>query len=471
MWESKDTICGISTARGRGGISVIRVSGSCAKDIVSRLCFFLPKDCKSHCIYYGFIRRFQSKEEIDEVLVSYFAQGRSFTGEQTLEISSHGGNFISQSIILELQKAGARAAQRGEFTYRSFMNGRIDLSQAEGILAMIESESHLASQLALKQLKGNLSDTFKKIEDQLIYILAHLEAHIDFSYEDIQCDSINDLMDRSVQLQSTLKKLLSTYKKGRQIKEGVEITIIGEPNVGKSRLFNAILGEDRAIVSKQEGTTRDYVEGKMLIEGVTYYLRDTAGLRDTQNEIELLGMEKSIKLARESDLVFLVLNLKESSNCHVENFISESPLEKLYFIFNKSDLISDYEHPFLLKKQLKNILQIKKTDNKEFVKKRSFLVSAIHYTGVGDMINALETFSLERYTEDSSIITQARHFELLNTAYDRLVQSIELLQEKASAEFVAFELQESLFSIQQILGRQYSDEVMDRVFKEFCLGK
>ena len=304
----EDTICAISTSRGVGGLSVIRVSGPQSKAIVSKLCSFLPSSCESHKIYYGFIKGLD-KKEMDEVLVSYFAKGRSFTGEETIEISSHGGNFISQSIIVELQKAGSRIAERGEFTYRSFMNGRIDLPQAEAVLTIIESESHASSQLALKQLKGHLSEIFKSMEERLISFLAHLEADIDFASEDIEYHSGRSLLPEALKLQSELKEILSTYKKGRQIKEGVYIAIIGEPNVGKSSLFNSILGEDRAIVSSQEGTTRDYVEANLIIDGISYYFRDTAGLRDTKDEIEKLGMERSLRSARESDLIFFHIRL------------------------------------------------------------------------------------------------------------------------------------------------------------------
>lgn len=480
MWlqENKDTICGISTARGRGGISIIRVSGIHAKDVVTKLCPFLPEVCESHRIYYGFIRRLQEETEIDEVLVSYFARGRSFTGEETLEISSHGGEFISQNIILELQKSGARVAQRGEFTYRSFMNGRIDLAQAEGVLAMIESESHRSSQLALNQLKGQLSQIFKDIEDQMTYILAQLEVNIDFSSEDIQCTPLTELLSRSLKLHSTLEEILSTYKKGRQIKDGVGIAILGEPNVGKSSLFNVVLGENRAIVSRKAGTTRDYVEGRIFIEGVAYHIKDTAGLRETEDEIEWLGMQRSIELAQESDVIFLVLDLRKPFNGKVNEFISKNSLDKLYFIFNKSDLIPQDEKNSFLKRQLENIILAKESAstqpcdvNMNFLKERSFIVSALRSEGIDSLFSSLEGFSLGRFTEDSVVITQARHFELLKVAHERLSQSIVLLKEDASVEFISFELQEGLLAIQQILGKQYDDEVMNRVFKEFCLGK
>ena len=473
-YEDKDTICGIATARGRGGISVIRVSGAQAGSIVASLCPFLPDPCESNRIYYGFIRQFQEKSEVDEVLVSYFAEGRSFTGEQTLEISSHGGEFISQSLILELQKSGARLAERGEFTYRAFMNGRIDLTQAEATLAMIQSESRFSSQLALRQLKGEVSQTFEGIEKQLTYILAHLEASIDFSSEDIQSASYEELLSYSLDLQSKIKQILSTYRQGRQIREGIDISILGEPNVGKSSLFNTILGEDRTIVSAQAGTTRDYVEGKFVIEGFLYYLRDTAGLRETQNEVERLGMERSLKLARESDIVFLVSDLLNSFSHKMKEFISRSPLDKLYFIFNKMDLASEDEHQSLLSQQVKEILNIKNLNplaEKKAVEERCFPVSATERIGVEDLMSSLEKFSSERYVEDSTIITQARHFEQLTVAYERFSKAIEFFRKNASPEFIVFELQDSLNSIQQVLGKKYDDEVMDRVFKEFCLGK
>ena len=346
---------------GYGGVSVIRVSGSQSQNIVAKLCPFLPSSCESHKIYYGFIKRLD-QTDIDEVLVSYFAQGRSFTGEQTLEISSHGGNFISQNILLELQKVGARVAERGEFTYRSFMNGRIDLTQAEGVLAVIESESYASSQLALKQLKGQLSQTFENIEKRLTYILAHLEADIDFASEDIEYSSGKELLSDALEVQSEINQMLSTYSKGRQIKEGVEIAIIGEPNVGKSSLFNAILGEERAIVSTQAGTTRDCIEERFLIEGVSYYLRDTAGLRESANEIEKMGMSKSLNFAKESDLIFLTLDLSKPLSgdasileTFMKSLLLDVPLENLYFILNKSDLVPKNEISSIVDQQAVNL--------------------------------------------------------------------------------------------------------------------
>ena len=274
-----DTICAVSTARGTGGISVVRVSGSQSLEIVRKLCSFLPESCTSHKIYYGFLREYQGDSLVDEVLVSYFAKGRSFTGEQTLEISIHGGDFLSQKIVCELQKSGARAAERGEFTYRAFMNGRIDLPQAEGVLAMIESRSQQSATLALKQLKGELSTRFSRIEDQLVWILAHLEASIDFSSEDIQYTSREELIQHGQKLQAEVRQILSTYKYGRQIKEGVDIAIVGEPNVGKSSLLNTLLGDNRALVSSRPGTTRDYIEGQLCVDGVTYFFHGYGGVK------------------------------------------------------------------------------------------------------------------------------------------------------------------------------------------------
>ena len=466
-----DTICALSTARGTGGISVIRVSGYRAESIVRKLCPFLPEVCQSHRIYYGFIKCFECETEIDEVLVSYFAKGRSFTSEQTLEISSHGGDFISQKIILELQKAGARIAEKGEFTYRAFMNGRMDLIQSEGILSIIKSDSQVSSGLALKQLKGHLSRTFEHIEDQLTWILAHLEANIDFASEDIQYSSAEELLHCSLELQGKLDQILSTYAKGRQIVNGVGVSIIGEPNVGKSSLFNVLLEEDRAIVSTQAGTTRDCVEGRLLIEGITYHLWDTAGLRDTCDEIEKLGMEQSLKFAKKSDLVFLVLELAKPFHKNIQEFISKTSLDKLCFVFNKSDLFSEGERKSFLDKRTNDILKVLGFSRKALVREKTFVVSTVKSEGVSPLLKSLEQFSVSRSAEDSAIITQARHFELLKTAYEKLSVAIELLRKEVSPEFIAFELQDSLVSVQQLLGRQYDDEIMDRVFKEFCLGK
>ncbi len=503
--RDEDTICAISTARGRGGISIIRVSGEGSEAIVRHLCPFLPHSCESHRIYYGFIRDYDLKKEIDEVLVSYFAKGRSFTGETTLEISSHGSDFISQRILLELQRAGARMAEKGEFTYRSFMNGRMDLVQAEGVLAMIESESQTSARLALKQLRGRLSQAFTKIKDKLLWILAHLEAHIDFSLEDIPHKSEKELLDVSLKLQEEIQHMLSSYKKGCEIRNGVNVSIVGEPNVGKSSLLNVLLGADRAIVSDHAGTTRDCVEGRLFLEGVVYNLTDTAGLRDSSDEIENMGIERSLKSIEDSDVVFLVFDLTKaisSTGMHIKKLISENMLDKLYLVFNKLDIASLEEQSILLGERKKEVLERLRQETifnkgrhnenkdslrghlknslgdkngeesiKRFTNERSFCISALNSFGIEDLLGALKNFAHGRYAGNSTIIAHARHFELLRNVNERLEVGNELLRQGSSFEFVAFEFQEGLVSIQKLLGKQYDDEVMDKVFQQFCLGK
>ncbi len=301
--RDQDTICAVSTPHGVGGISVIRVSGLDTLSIVAKICPFLPEHPESHRVYFGVLRNSQnaagsaSADEIDEVLVTYFKKGKSFTGEEVIEISCHGSPVICQSILHELVLLGARPADRGEFTFRAFMNGKLDLVQAESVLSLIESQSQQAARLALRQLKGSVSKKLEDIENDMTWVLALAEAGIDFSTEGIQLVENSVVLERLDKIEKSLEELVGTFKVGRVLKDGFRIVLTGLPNVGKSSLLNLFLEDERAIVTDIPGTTRDVIHGDTSFKGVKFTFLDTAGLRESVSDlVEKIGIQKAGKL-------------------------------------------------------------------------------------------------------------------------------------------------------------------------------
>ncbi len=459
--EDEDTICALSTAPGTGGIAVIRVSGTKAFELTRQICPFLPPKPESHRIYYGILRSEDRTEAIDEVLVSCFADGRSFTGEETTEISCHGGQVLTTSILKELVKVGCRTAKRGEFTYRAFMNGRLDLVQAESVLSLIESQSKPSAKVALRQLQGHLSSDFHRIEDDLVWVLAHLEASIDFSTEGIEVVPSEKLQGRTLALIEHVGKLISTYRQGRLLKDGIEVALVGRPNAGKSSLLNAFLKEDRAIVTPHAGTTRDTIEGRHTISGVPVTFVDTAGIRETENEIEKIGIERSRSAMEKADFIFYIVDLMEDAATEVDAFVSDGRANS-YLIVNKVDLDPAGSKQSILKKKL---------TEKGVPEERIFWVSAAQRSGLEKIESMLSELVGSVDSDSSNVVTQARHLELLQKIHSCLSTALGLIKRDSSPEFIAFELQESVRAIHELLGKEFNEQVIDRIFKEFCLGK
>jgi len=464
----EDTICALSTPPGVGGIAVIRVSGSMALAFCREICGFLPEKVESHHVYYGIARGIDSAgvsaagdNAIDEVLVTYFAHGRSFTGEETVEVSCHGGTVLASTLLKELVKAGCRMAHRGEFTYRAFMNGRLDLVQAESVLSLIESQSRQSAKVALRQLQGHLSVDFARIEDDLVWILAQLEASIDFSSEGIEVIPSEILLDRAEDLISFVGRLIGTYERGRLLREGLQVALVGKPNAGKSSLLNALLKEERAIVTAHAGTTRDLVEGRLMFSGVPVTLVDTAGLRETESEVERIGIERTRSAMEKSDLIFYVVDIGSE---HWRNEIQEFHLEgreNAYFILNKIDLDITGTKTSASKDELGDL----------GYGDRGIWVSATFGKGLSEIESLLADRVQSIDSEMSNVILQARHLELLQKIHSCSVRAVELIREDSSPEFIAFELQEAVRVIHELLGKEFNEQVIDRIFKEFCLGK
>lgn len=447
----KDTICALITAHGIGAISLLRVSGPKAADILRKLAAFLPEKLESHKIYYGILKDLEGLP-LDEVLVSYFQNGRSFTGETTFEISCHGSEAVVDEILRTLVAAGSRPAERGEFTYRAFMNGRLDLVQAESVLALIESRSKRASSLALRQLQGDLSKRLHKVRDDLTWIIANLEANIDFAAEDIEIAKNETLIERGRKVFAECDALLATYKKGRLLRDGFRMMLVGRPNVGKSSLLNALAGEDRAIVTPIAGTTRDFVEANLSLEGVRVTAVDSAGLRVTDDPVEKIGVERTLEKLADADLVALVLDAESGLE---DEFFAQIPWEKTVVLTNKMDVTPDFRAPQRFSNNALKVLP----------------VSAQSGFGLEDWRVWLSGRLRQDLSEDSTLLSNARHFRGLVEARKNLEEGLGLLQHNESPDLIALEFQAALGAVYDILGLTYDDQVMDRVFSEFCLGK
>ena len=449
--EDSQTICALATAHGIGAISVVRLSGSQAITIVRKLANFLPQELESHKIYYGILKTQDQSRPLDEVLISYFQQGRSFTGETTFEISCHGSQAIVSDVLQQLVEAGARPAKRGEFTYRAFMNGRLDLVQAESVLAMIESQSNRASQLALRQLQGEFSGQVRKLTDEMTWVLAHLEANIDYAAEDIQIAATDVLVQRLEKLRTDLDYWLCTYQQGRIVRDGFHIALVGRPNAGKSSLLNALAGEERAIVTPVAGTTRDFVEVTLAVNGYRVTLVDTAGLRVTDDVVEKIGVERTLDKMKSVDMVLYVADASTGVTEEDEAFFAQIPWVKTAVLWNKVDLTPPPTRRF----DAASVLP----------------VSAVSNRGLDGLRDLFGQKLAAQLSEDSTLVSNARHFEGLVTARNAVVRSLPLVINNESPDLIALELQSGLVALYEILGLTYDDQVMDRVFKEFCLGK
>lgn len=471
--RDKDTICAISTPHGVGGISVIRVSGPLSLSVVSRLCVFLPEHPESHRAYFGILKSCQMENEIDEVLVTYFKTGRSFTGEEVLEISCHGSPLICQSILNELIHLGVRPADRGEFTYRAFMNGKLDLVQAESVLSLIESQSQQAAKLALRQLKGDLSHKLEHIEDDVTWVLAHAEASIDFSTEGIQVVEDNVVEVRLRKIEEGLKELVGTFRVGRLLKDGFRVVLTGLPNVGKSSLLNLFLQDERAIVTDIPGTTRDVIHGDTSFEGVKFTFVDTAGLRDEATDlVERIGIQKSYEAQHESDVVFFVFDVQKGLNPEELQILESLDAKKTYILANKVDKIEGSIPLESVENSLKNSKFFQNlSDPTTFLTRRVFFVSALDKKVRSEVLKSLVLEFAEMQVENTVLISNARHFENLSRALENTQRSQLVVSQGLGAEFLALELKEALIAIQETLGKRFDDQIMDRVFKEFCIGK
>ncbi len=472
--QEEDTICALSTPPGEGALALIRVSGKRAFEISQKLCPFLPSQIHHRKVYFGTLLHPEKGQDLDEVLVFCFEKGRSFTGEESVEISSHGSPFVVSSILEALESSGARLAKRGEFSYRAFMNGKIDLLQAESVLALIQSRSPKAHAQALRGLKGKSSLRLKTLEKKLLKLLSHIEAEIDFSDQDIKPFSLEEQKRLLWSAIKDIKLALKGFEQGRINREGFSVVLSGAPNAGKSSLFNYLLEEDRAIVTAEPGTTRDVLSARFLWKGREFCLKDSAGFRVDPDPLEQKGIKKALEEIKLSDLcLFLVegtLPLKEESFFGLETGKEKEPL-KTILVFSKADKVSPGER----KKFLKSVHSFfKKKFPKELFSPeedllKNFWVSSQTGEGIEELKNLLYKKS-EKGVVDIFLSTPRQHQALEKIKYF-LEQTENLLNQKSSPEFIAFELKSALTILSELLGKEYSEEVIQNIFKEFCIGK
>ena len=479
--QDEDTICAPITPYGKGGVSVLRVSGPKALNSAQKICPFLPKNPSSHQVYFGLLQ-YEGKD-VDTVVVLFFEEGRSFTSEQTVEISCHGSPIVCEEILHILQDLGCRMADRGEFTYRAFLSGKVDLVQAESVLTLIESESQKAKRQALKFLKGEFSRKLKNLQGQIQNILAHIEAEIDFSEENLKTLSPENCLKQVNQIQREINEMVKSYKQGVYVREGLKAGIFGSPNSGKSTLLNQFLKEDRAIVSAQEGTTRDKIEGDFFIKGQKISVVDTAGLRESSDPVEQEGLRKTLEALESVDVCLYILdgsksfehffkklssekNQKEKPSSFYHNFYEKffskwENLEDVVFVVNKIDLKPKEQVLSNLKKNYPDYYST-------FLERRVFFISAQKGWGIEE----IKQFFLQKFQDGENAVHLPRHYELFKQAQESLQKAHELLKRKENPlELISFELKSALGNIQNILGQDVNMDVLDEIFQQFCIGK
>ena len=469
----QDTICALATANGIGAIGIIRVSGEESFKIVNRI--FEGKNLEkvdSHTVHYGFIIDkaestsdfgLQTSDYIDEVMVSVFKAPKSFTTENSVEISFHGSPHIAQKILEVLLKNGARMAKAGEFTMRAFMNGRIDLSQAEAIADIISSENEASRKVALNQLKGGISQEISILRGDLLNFTSLIELELDFSEEDVEFADRTAMLNLIQNLTSKIKDLVDSFQYGNAIKSGVAVAIIGKPNAGKSTLLNALLKEERAIVSDIAGTTRDTIEEVLHIKGNAFRLIDTAGLRETTDEIERIGVAKAKEKVTQADvLVYLV---DANSNNFSEDFsILKSLIRedlKVIICATKIDEVipSQYE-------RIEDLFRKEIVFDFDFIK-----ISAVENQNIQELKNELSSYVEHLKSESNIVITNQRHYEAFQKSLDAVKKVEEAISHKISTELLAYELRNALEHLGEISGEFTNDEVLGNIFSKFCIGK
>ena len=452
------TIVAISTPPGNGGIGIVRMSGKEAFNIIEKI--FVPKnksEIKGYSIKYGNIID-DNKNIIDEVLVSYFVSPKSYTTENMCEINTHGNNIILKKILELCIKNGANLAEPGEFTKRAFLNGRIDLSQAESVIDLINSKSEKEQKAAINQLEGYLSIEINKIKEKILDLMADIEASIDYPEYDIEERTSQNIIDESKNILNMLKKLENTFEAGKILRDGVNVAIIGRPNAGKSSLLNAILKEDRAIVTNIEGTTRDTIEEYVTIKGILFKLIDTAGIRKVDNEIEKIGIDKSKKALNEADLVIAIFDSTKK--------LTDEDKEIIEFIKDKNSIIllnkSDLENNILKEEKIITGLN-----------KKTIEISALEKTGIEELYNSMvELFRINEINpENTSIITNVRHKEAICSAQNSIKKVEKTIKDNMPIDITAIYFKEAIEELNKITGESVTEDIINEIFSKFCLGK
>lgn len=455
-----DTIAAISTAVGEGGIAIIRVSGP--ESIVRVDGIFKSKekltDAASHTVHYGHIVDPERSERIEEVLVTLMRAPRSFTMEDVVEISCHGGVISVKKVMDLLLRQGVRLAEPGEFTKRAFLNGRIDLSQAEAVIDLIRSKSDRAFSVALKQVEGVLSKRIKELRHTLIELMAHVEVNIDYPEHDVESMTASLIQDKCNIVMAQIDELLRTANEGKILREGIVTAIIGRPNVGKSSLLNALAQENKAIVTDIPGTTRDVIEEYVTLGGIPLKLLDTAGMRETSDIVEQIGVEKSKSALAEADLILLVINGNEPLHEDELKLIEQVKERQSIVIVNKSDLPRQVDMDAIYA---------------AFPQERVVLAAVREQEGMRDLEQAISSlfFSGKLESNDLTYVSNVRHIHLLRAAYTSLKDAYEAAEMRVPIDMIQIDLRSAWESLGEVIGDAVGDSLIDQIFSQFCLGK
>ncbi len=459
------TICAISTAPGSGAIAVVRLSGNEAIAITDHIFHSVKPGKKlagqkANTLHFGTVR--DGETIIDEVVVALFKAPHSFTGEEIVEISCHGSVYIQQTILQLLLQNGARMAQPGEFTRRAFLNGKMDLAQAEAVADVISASSEAAHHVAINQMRGGISTEIKTLRDQLLHFTSMVELELDFSEEDVEFANREQLLNLTLEIDSLIEKLAGSFKYGNAIKNGIPVAIAGDANVGKSTLLNALLNDERAIVSEIAGTTRDVIEDVVIIEGIQFRFIDTAGIRTTTDHIETLGIERTFQKIEQAEIVLTIIDATRPFN------------DIIIFLTRMSEKLHTK----------KSVLIINKTDKADnaTIEELTQMGEAMEFPVIP--ISALEKLNIEKlttfltqsvqsngYNENDTIITNLRHYESLTHAGEAIKRVIEGLNAGISGDFLSQDIRECLHYLGEITGEISTDEVLGNIFKNFCIGK
>ena len=458
-----NTIAAISTASGTGGIGIIRMSGDKCFEVLKKI--FVPKNknvdidkVEGYTIKYGYIIDSNTKEKIDEVLVSFFRSPKSYTTENMCEINSHGGIIIEKKILEQCLNNGADLAEPGEFTKRAFLNGRIDLSQAESVIDIINAKTDKEAEASFEQLQGNLSREIEKIRGNLLDIMSDIEASIDYPEYDIEETTEEKAISFLKNEKEKLEALEKSFESGRLLKEGIKTIIIGKPNAGKSSLLNVILREERAIVSDYAGTTRDTIEEFININGIPLKLVDTAGIRDTEDFVEKIGVEKAIKLAQDADLIIAIFDSSKK--------LEEEDFKVLELIKNRKSIIllNKYDLSQKNNETINYISNLNKTVIKASMKTEE---------GIRELYDTIYNLFNKKEIEmnDGIIVTNIRHKNLIHKAIENNIKAIESIKNKMPIDITAICIKEILEDLGEITGNNVSEDIINKIFSKFCLGK
>ena len=459
----EETIAAISTAPGTAGIGIIRMSGKDVFSVLEKI--FRPikeesiKNINGYTIKYGKIFNPETDEIVDEVLVSYFKEPKSYTQENMCEINSHGGTIVVRKILELCLKNGAQMAEPGEFTKRAFLNGRIDLAKAEAVINLINAKSQKETKASINQLEGNLSLEIKRIKKKIISLLADIEASIDYpEYDEAEEVSNNKALTKLDEIQKELEKLNKSFETGKIIKDGIKVAIIGKPNSGKSSLLNAVLKEDRAIVTDIEGTTRDTIEEFVTIDGISFKFVDTAGIRKADNKVEEIGIEKSKKVAKESDLIIAMFDNSKKLTKEDEEILEFIKDKTAIIILNKIDLKES-----VLEQEEKII-----NSGKDVIK--ISLLSNCDLSGFYKELNML--FELNKINPDNEIIiTEMRHKKLIEDAIAHTENAKKTILDNIPIDIISINIKEIIEDLSKITGENVTEDVINEIFSKFCLGK